>query len=124
MTWSNQDRELLFPCIGLVKTARSSFKRIGAVLQIKGKVETEEQISQLDDLVSKSEEISPAVDDLVSCMYPPMNKDAVRSAVSVHCLTSGPHSVFITCKKAIQDGKGINMHVRIEKCIQNCIGRN
>ncbi|KDR10977.1 cyclin-D1-binding protein 1 homolog isoform X2 [Zootermopsis nevadensis] len=83
MTWSNQDRELLFPCMGLVKTARSSFKRIGAVLQIKGKFETEEQISQLDDLVSKSVEISPAVDDMVSCMYPPMNKDAVRSAAAV-----------------------------------------
>ncbi|XP_069688008.1 cyclin-D1-binding protein 1 homolog [Periplaneta americana] len=82
-TWSNQDRELLFPCMGLVKTARSCLKRIGVVLRTKGKCDTEEQISQLDDLVSKVEEISPAVDDLVSCMYPPMNKDAVRSAVLV-----------------------------------------
>jgi hypothetical protein len=89
--------------MGLVKTARSSFKRIGVALQMKGKLETEEQISQLDDLVSKSEEISPAVDDLVSCMYPPMNKEAVRSAVSVHYSNSGPHSIFITHKRANQN---------------------
>jgi hypothetical protein len=72
--------------MGLVKTARSSMKRIGTALRMKGKFETEEQISQLDDLVSRVQKISPAVDDLVSCVYPPMNKDAVRSAVSVHLL--------------------------------------
>jgi hypothetical protein len=85
-TWSNQDRELLSPCMGLVKTARSSLKRIGAALKMKGKFQMEEQVSQLDDLVSKVEEISPAVDDLITCVYPPMNKDAVKSAVSVHLL--------------------------------------
>jgi hypothetical protein len=85
---------------------------------VKGKFETEEQISQLDDLVSKSEEISPAVDDLVSCMYPPMNKDAVRSAVSLH-------SVFVTCKKVIQDDhRACSRHGRILKFTQNCIWKN
>ncbi|GFG33296.1 hypothetical protein Cfor_01796 [Coptotermes formosanus] len=82
-TWNNQDRELLFPCMGLVKTARSSLKRIHTTLQMNGKYETEEQVSQLDDLVCEVKEISPAVDDLVSCMYPPMNKNAVKSAVAV-----------------------------------------
>jgi hypothetical protein len=85
-TWSNQDRELLFPCMGLVKTARLSLKRIHVTLQMKGKFETEEQVSQLDDLVCEVKDISPAVDDLVSCMYPPMNKNAVTSAVSIHLL--------------------------------------
>jgi len=85
-TWSNQDRELLFPCMGLVKTARLSLKRIQATLQKKGKYETEEQVSQLDALVCEVKAISPAVDDLVLCMYPPMNKTAVRDAVSIHLL--------------------------------------
>jgi hypothetical protein len=85
-TWNNQDRELLFPCMGLVKTARSSLKRIHTTLQMNGKYETEEQVSQLDDLVCEVKEISPAVDDLVSCMYPPMNKNAVKSAVSINLL--------------------------------------
>lgn len=85
-TWSNQDRELLFPCVGLVKTARLSLKRIQATLQMKGKFETEEQVSQLDDLVCEVKTISPAVDDLVLCMYPPMSKNAVKDAVSIHLL--------------------------------------
>jgi hypothetical protein len=70
--------------MGLVKTARSSLKRIGTGLRIKGKVETEEQISQLDDMVSTIQKVSPAVDDLVSSLYPPMNRGAVKNAVSVH----------------------------------------
>ena len=97
-TWSNQDRELLFPCLGLVKTARLSLKRIQATLQMKGKYETEEQVSQLDDLVCEVKAISPAVDDLVLCMYPPMSKNAVKDAVSIH-FTNGHLSVFI-CKQA------------------------
>jgi hypothetical protein len=72
--------------MGLVKTARSSLKRIGTALRMKGKFETEEQVSQLDDLVSRVQKISPAVDDLVSSLYPPMNRDAVKSTVSVHPL--------------------------------------
>jgi hypothetical protein len=70
--------------MGLVKTALSSLKKIGMALRMKGQFETEEQVSQLDDLVSRVQKISPAVDDLVSFVYPPINKDAVRSAVSVH----------------------------------------
>jgi hypothetical protein len=70
--------------MGLVKTARSSLKRIGTALRMKGKVETEEQISQLDDLVSKIQKVSPAVDDLVCSLYPPMNRGAVKNAVSTH----------------------------------------
>lgn len=69
--------------MGLVKTARSSLKRIGTALRMKGKFETEEQVSQLDDLVSGVQKISPAVDDLISSMYPPVNKDAVKSTAAV-----------------------------------------
>jgi len=65
---------------------------------MKGKYETEEQVSQLDDLVCEVKAISPAVDDLVLCMYPPMSKNAVKDAVSIH-FTNGHLSVFI-CKQA------------------------
>ncbi|PNF25962.1 hypothetical protein B7P43_G06373 [Cryptotermes secundus] len=82
-TWNHKDRELLFPCIGLVKAARSSLKRTDTALRMKGKSETEQQVSQLDDLVSGVKKISPAVDDLISSLYPPMNKDAVRSTAAV-----------------------------------------
>ncbi|PSN33914.1 Cyclin-D1-binding protein 1 [Blattella germanica] len=67
-TWSNQDRELLSPCLGLVKTARSCLKRIGMVLRSNGKCETEDQISQLDDVIAKVEETSPAVDELATAL--------------------------------------------------------
>ncbi|XP_067007955.2 cyclin-D1-binding protein 1 homolog isoform X2 [Anabrus simplex] len=83
-TWSNQDRELLPPCIGLVKTARSCLKRINRTVQSQGKCDSEEKITELDNLVMAVERLSPAVDEFVSSVYPPMDRTAVRSgALSV-----------------------------------------
>jgi len=76
-TWTNQDRELLPPCVGLVHTAQATLKRIRKVLREQGNCDTVENIAQLDAIAESAQLLSPAVDDFVSSIYPPMTKSVV-----------------------------------------------
>lgn len=67
--WSQEDQELITPCLALVRASRASLKKIRALVAENGK---KEQVSQLDDIVDISDEISPSVDDLVLSIYPPV----------------------------------------------------
>ncbi|KAK7497697.1 hypothetical protein BaRGS_00011092, partial [Batillaria attramentaria] len=77
VSWSAQDKELVGPCTGLVKTVRSLLKKTREVTKSQGKCETDEQVAQLDDLSDFTERLSPAVDNLTSCLYPPVDHAAV-----------------------------------------------
>lgn len=82
--WNNQDRELLPPCIALVRTARSCLRRIIRAVKQQGHCNTEHETAQLDDLVAAVHRLSPAVDEFVSSVYPPMNRGVVkRTALDV-----------------------------------------
>lgn len=80
--WSNQDRELIFPCIGLIKTARSCLKKVMHALKSKGNCNCDENIAELDQLIVTVNDLSPAIDDFVTTVYPPMNKEGVKNGVS------------------------------------------
>lgn len=73
--WSQEDQELITPCLALVRASRASLKKIRALVAENGK---KEQVSQLDDIVDISNEISPSVDDLVLSIYPPVCHLTVR----------------------------------------------
>nr|XP_042131973.1 cyclin-D1-binding protein 1 [Peromyscus maniculatus bairdii] len=73
--WSQEDQELITPCLALVRASRASLKKIRALVAENGK---KEQVSQLDDIVDISDEISPSVDDLVLSIYPPVCHLTVR----------------------------------------------
>ncbi|XP_051000435.1 cyclin-D1-binding protein 1 isoform X2 [Acomys russatus] len=79
--WSEEDQELITPCLALVRAARASLKKIRVLVAENGK---KEQVAQLDDIVDISDEISPSVDDLVLSIYPPVCYLTVR--ISVHVL--------------------------------------
>ncbi|XP_049774524.1 cyclin-D1-binding protein 1 homolog [Schistocerca cancellata] len=79
VNWNNQDRELLPPCVGLVKTAQKCVKRIGSAARSNSNCETDQNIAQLDDLATLVQGLSPIVDDFVSSVYPPMNRNAVKT---------------------------------------------
>lgn len=82
--WTNQDRELLAPCVGLVRTARASIKKVGEAIRLRGDCRDPDGAQQLDRLAVAAEKLSPAVDTFVAAVYPPMNKAAVSSnALSV-----------------------------------------
>ncbi|XP_051000434.1 cyclin-D1-binding protein 1 isoform X1 [Acomys russatus] len=73
--WSEEDQELITPCLALVRAARASLKKIRVLVAENGK---KEQVAQLDDIVDISDEISPSVDDLVLSIYPPVCYLTVR----------------------------------------------
>ncbi|XP_067409995.1 cyclin-D1-binding protein 1 isoform X4 [Emydura macquarii macquarii] len=76
--WSEADRKLLGPCMGLMKASKACLKKILGAVKVHGKADTPEQVAQLDDLADITNEISPSIDELALSMYPPMNQLAVR----------------------------------------------
>lgn len=73
--WSEEDQELIAPCLALVRASRASLKKIRILVAENGK---KDQVAQLDDIVDVSDEISPSVDDLVLSIYPPVCHLTVR----------------------------------------------
>ncbi|XP_063003603.1 cyclin-D1-binding protein 1 [Elgaria multicarinata webbii] len=76
--WSEADRQLLGPCLGLVKAAKACLKKLLGAVRAHGKVDTAEQVAQLDDLADLAGDVSPSVDELVLSTYPPVNQLALR----------------------------------------------
>ncbi|XP_004687606.2 PREDICTED: cyclin-D1-binding protein 1 [Condylura cristata] len=77
--WSEEDHELLIPCIALVRASKACLKKIRISVAENGK---KDQVAQLDDIVDISDEISPSVDDLALSIYPPVCHLTVRINVS------------------------------------------
>ncbi|XP_037690090.1 cyclin-D1-binding protein 1 [Choloepus didactylus] len=73
--WSEEDQELIIPCLALVKASKACLKKIRISVAENGK---KDQVAQLDDIVDISDEISPSVDDLALSIYPPMCHLTVR----------------------------------------------
>ncbi|KAM4691711.1 cyclin-D1-binding protein 1 [Rhinophrynus dorsalis] len=76
--WSEADRRLMAPCLGLMKASKACLKKVLGAVKAHGKVDTAEHVAQLDDLADITQEISPSVDELALSMYPPMNHATVR----------------------------------------------
>ncbi|KAM9296326.1 cyclin-D1-binding protein 1 [Gastrophryne carolinensis] len=76
--WSEADRRLIAPCLGLMKASKACLKKVLGALKTYGKVETAELVAQLDDLADITREVSPSVDELALSMYPPMGYPTVR----------------------------------------------
>ncbi|KAM8781468.1 cyclin-D1-binding protein 1 [Rhynchonycteris naso] len=73
--WSEEDQELIIPCLALVRASKACLKKIRIAVAENGK---KDQVAQLDDIVDISDEISPSVDDLALSIYPPMCHPTVR----------------------------------------------
>ncbi|XP_004421534.1 PREDICTED: cyclin-D1-binding protein 1 [Ceratotherium simum simum] len=73
--WSEEDQELIIPCLALVRASKAGLKKIRISVAENGK---KDQVAQLDDIVDISDEISPSVDDLALSIYPPMCHLTVR----------------------------------------------
>lgn len=81
-TWSGEDKELIGPCTGLVKTARSLLKKTQEATRLHGNCAEERNIAQLDDLVSLVDKLSPSVDNLISSLYPPLDHAIIGNLVN------------------------------------------
>ncbi|KAL8616311.1 hypothetical protein ACOMHN_056254 [Nucella lapillus] len=76
--WTEQEKEMVGPVKGLVKTATKLLSKAREANRVKGKCDADEQVAQLDDLSDCAERLSPAVDNLTSCLYAPVDHTAVR----------------------------------------------
>ncbi|XP_072169351.1 cyclin-D1-binding protein 1 homolog isoform X1 [Diadema setosum] len=81
--WSDQDRAVVHPCLGLANACKACVKKVSEAIKKNGKHEEMVHISQLDHIYELSEEISPNLDELVSCLYAPMRYAVVRANASL-----------------------------------------
>lgn len=81
--WTESDKSALQYCIGLIKCSKSLLKKTRSAVSANGNCDSEEKISQLDDLADRVERLSPVVDELASCVYPPLNTDVVHKQVYI-----------------------------------------
>ncbi|XP_060574694.1 cyclin-D1-binding protein 1 homolog, partial [Ruditapes philippinarum] len=76
--WSEMDKNVIQYCLGLIKCSKSLLKKTKSAVKTNGNCESDECISQLDDVADRVERLSPVVDDLASCVYPPLNGSVVH----------------------------------------------
>lgn len=83
--WTDQDKEMVAPVKGLIKTAVKLLKKAKEASKAKAKCDSEVHIAQLDDLSDCAQQLSPAVDDLTISLYVPVDHTAVKDNVSCFC---------------------------------------
>ncbi|KAM6927753.1 cyclin-D1-binding protein 1 homolog [Xenentodon cancila] len=80
--WSEKDRRVIAPCQGLMKAAAACLRKLTSAVKANGDFSVAQNVAQLDDLADISKEISPGVDDLALCLYPPMDYSGVEDGMS------------------------------------------
>ncbi|XP_015908699.2 cyclin-D1-binding protein 1 homolog [Parasteatoda tepidariorum] len=77
-SWTDSDRNVLFPCSGLVKAAKACIKKVQKAISQRGNGNTQNCIDELDLVADIIKSSSLIADDLVLSLYPPMNHSVVR----------------------------------------------
>ncbi|WAR13365.1 CCDB1-like protein [Mya arenaria] len=75
--WSENDKTVIQYCLGLIKCSKSLLKKARSAVSANGDCRTEMGVVQLDDLAELVERLSPTVDELASCVYPPLRCSVV-----------------------------------------------
>lgn len=99
--WCDSDRHVVTASVGVIKTAKAMMKKLIKVIDTSGRCDTLDVVAQLDDFANVVSTMSPAVDDFVLSLYPPVKTDAVsinsQHLISVlrHLLSLSKNSHFI-----------------------------
>ncbi|XP_061641814.1 cyclin-D1-binding protein 1 homolog isoform X1 [Phyllopteryx taeniolatus] len=80
--WSERDRRVVAACRGMMKAAAACLRKMTAAVRVHGDADAPQRVAQLDDLVDGVKEISPQIDDLALCLYPPVDYNSVENDVS------------------------------------------
>ncbi|XP_002733847.1 cyclin-D1-binding protein 1 homolog, partial [Saccoglossus kowalevskii] len=78
-SWSDKDRELLAPCLGLAKACKACLKKITGAIQSHGDCLVIEHTADLDDIGDIVEKVSPLLDEMVTGIYPPLKYQDIRT---------------------------------------------
>lgn len=79
--WSDADRLVIKACLGLLKTAQASLKKLSKAISVSGRCDSEAAVTELDNYIGQISAISPVVDELVSSLYPPVKLPVVQTMV-------------------------------------------
>ncbi|XP_028261082.1 cyclin-D1-binding protein 1 homolog [Parambassis ranga] len=80
--WSEKDRQVIGPCQGLMKASAACLRKLTSAVKANGDVSEPQNVAQLDDLADITKDLSPGVDDLALCLYPPMDYSGVENNAS------------------------------------------
>jgi len=78
--WEEKDSKIMNPSIGLMKATAALTKKTGSAVAKYGKNDRKEELAEYDSVVKHMGELSPAVDDLAMCLYPPVSWTECRKA--------------------------------------------
>lgn len=78
LSWTEEDRRILAPSLGLIKTAKACTKKITKAIDHHGNCDTENSVNELDKMAELVKSVSIMVDDFVLSLYPPMAYVSVR----------------------------------------------
>ncbi|XP_022344127.2 cyclin-D1-binding protein 1 homolog isoform X2 [Crassostrea virginica] len=84
MQWTESDKALTKPCVGLIKTTKSLLKKTTECVQTNGQTKLPTEVQELDRLAELAERLSPAVDDLIMDLYPPVDKRKVQDKIKLY----------------------------------------
>jgi len=76
--WTADDRLVVLGCLGMTKTAKAAVRKMSKAVSVSGDCSTLELTSQLDTFLVHVRDVSPAVDDLVASVYPPLKLPVVQ----------------------------------------------
>ncbi|XP_043977078.1 cyclin-D1-binding protein 1 homolog isoform X2 [Gambusia affinis] len=79
---SEKDQQVIRASLEVLETAASCLRKFRSAVEDNGDAAEPQNVAQLDDLADISREISPSVDDLALCLYPPMNYSGVENHMS------------------------------------------
>ncbi|XP_061731042.1 cyclin-D1-binding protein 1 homolog [Nerophis ophidion] len=80
--WSEKDRRVIGSCQGMMKVSAACLRKLTSAVKANGDAGTPQKVAQLDDLADIVKQISPEVDDLALCLYPPMDYNGVENNLS------------------------------------------
>lgn len=96
-TWSERDKTLLGPCLGLLKASKSLLKKTKDTVKKNACCNSEQTVTQLDDLADLVDRLNPAVDELASSLYPPLHYQTLNENVSMIIKIICSLEIFISC---------------------------
>ncbi|XP_070383736.1 cyclin-D1-binding protein 1 homolog isoform X3 [Dermacentor albipictus] len=80
LTWSGEDRELLIPGMGLVKTVRITMRKVSAVVNSRGRCINMQENTDLDRIADLFQTSSSFMDDFITSLYPPLFATTVQES--------------------------------------------
>jgi hypothetical protein len=81
--WSVDDNPLVAPTLGLVKATKATLKKIAGVIRNQDSSGDDHHGAALDELNERLRGVSPAVDDVILCLYPPIDHTSLRQNVNI-----------------------------------------